>query len=117
VTEIIRKPARIVEGLEISTLVVKGRVIEVVRGDDKDKSLHHSSDDFSVVDRAAFHKAYGETNMFDGWPGSKETGAADCKVGERYVVLDSDYLHRVYFVRVTKGDESWRSKILAISMP
>jgi len=111
ITAVERKPPQKIEGLECSSLVIKAKVIEVVRGDDKkEKEIEYTDDDIKVVDRKAFDRSKnGKTDMFDGPPRSAETGSGECKVGERYVMLDA--LGKTYFVRVSKDDESWRGKI------
>jgi len=100
-------------GLEMSELIIRAKVIEVVRGD-KEKEIEYSDYDVKVVDPKEFERSkYAKTGMFRGPPASEETGSAVCKVGERYVVVYA--LHKAYFVHVSKGDESWRGKIKKIA--
>lgn len=97
------------EGLESRKLVIKAKVIEVVRGE-KAKEIEYTDIDIKVTDPKELARTeYGNTDMFNGPPESQETGSAECKVGERYIMLYA--LNRAYFVRVSKDDMAWRSKI------
>lgn len=111
ITSVERKPPKRSEGLEHRLLVVKGKILEVVRGDKgQKKEIEYSDNDISVFDRKALRRSsIGDTDMFDGPPDSKETGSGECEVGERYVMLFA--LGKAYFVHLRAGDESWRSKI------
>jgi len=97
------------EGLELSKLVIKAKVIEVVRGG-KAKEIEYTDLDIKVIDPKEFARSkFGNTDMFDGPPESQETGSAECKVGDRYIMLYA--LNRAYFVRASKDDKAWSSKI------
>jgi len=104
-----KPPKKNDDGIEMSELVIRAKVIEVVRGA-KEKEIEYADDDFKVVDTKAFERSkYANTGLFRGPPASEETGSGECKVGERYVMVYA--LGKAYFVRVTKGDESWKDKI------
>jgi len=105
-----RKAARKADGgLEASELVIKAKVIEVVRGG-KEKEIEYTDLDFKVVDWKEFERSkYANTGMFRGPVASDETGSAECKVGERYVMVYA--MGKAFFEHVSKGDESWRRKI------
>jgi hypothetical protein len=108
-----KPPSKTDGGLEMSELIIRAKVIEVVRGD-KEKEIEYSDYDVKVVDSKEFERSkYAKTGMFRGPPASEETGSGKCKVGERYVMVYA--LAKAYFVHVSKGDESWRGKIKKIA--
>jgi hypothetical protein len=108
-----KAPKKADGGLEMSELVIRAKVIEVVRGD-KEQEIEYTDYDVKVVDSKEFERSkHANTGMFRGPPASEETGSGECKVGERYVMVYA--LHKAYFVHVSQGDESWRGKIKKIA--
>lgn len=107
------KPATVEGGMEFHELVISGTVVEVLRGKSRGKDFTYTCKDFRVADEDAYKKANGGSSspdMLHSAPTSQKTGAAEVKVGLRYLAI---YFHEsVFFVQVTADDKTWRGKIL-----
>ncbi len=109
------KPAKEEGGIEFRELLISGKVVEVLRGKSKDKVFTYTCDDFKVTDEHAYKRSNGgilSPDFLHSSLKSEKTGAAEVKVGVRYLAI---YFHdAVFFVEVTADDDSWRGKILEL---
>lgn len=98
------------DGLEDRKVVISGQVVEVVRGKAETKAFQGSYHTFRMVDAKAFAAAHKEDNVDVLYAAcDQRTGAEDCKVGGRCIVIS--WRTNDYFVPVAKDDTAWRGTI------
>jgi hypothetical protein len=109
------RPAKEEGGIEVRELVISGNVVEALRGKSPGKVFTHTCQDVRVSNEDAYKKSHGgasSPDLLHFSSKSAQTGAAELKVGLRYLAIY--FLDSVFFVQVTANDETWRSKILEL---
>ncbi len=104
-------------GFTSRQLSVRGRVLEVIRGDAGEGRFLHQVDLLELTDHGAFEAATGrppgdlERSMT---PDRDDTGVKECEVGARVLVIDigkTENLPQILFYRLPVDDDSWRAKV------
>lgn len=103
--------SQISKGLEVREVVVTGKRIETIRGDDAGAEFRNASRELRVSDYEKARKFYseGQLEMFSS---ERPHRGSLCKKGHRYLVI-FDGGDTIYF-EVSKKDDGWRKKMLEI---
>lgn len=117
ITKVTTTDEKVADGLGRRTIQVEGKVIELIRGEQKSKTFHASKMLTRMVDETAASAKYDATTlMVLKSAGKDHTGITECKEGNRYVVnfTGSDCLfpNEFFFSEVSKDNDDWRKKIL-----
>ncbi len=117
ISKVIFTKERIADGLAAREITVEGKVLEVVRGEQKTQTFRFSKNLLRVVDAKVVDARFGagSAEVYHA-AGIDQTGVADCKEGRRYVVnrtgSDNPFPDHVFFVEVAKDNDDWRKEIL-----
>jgi hypothetical protein len=117
ITKVTFSDEQVNDGIGYRKIEVEGKVIQLIRGEQKTKMFHASKDLMRVVDAKEAKAKHDEnTLMVMNAASHDNTGITECKVGKRYVVnftgTDSQFTNEFFFTEVTKDNDDWRKKIL-----
>lgn len=113
---------KVADGLGCRKIVVEGKVIELIRGEQVSKTFHASKELIRIVDETAARAKHDDaTLMVLNAAGKDDTGITECKEGKRYVVnftgSDCRFANEFFFAEVPKDKNDWRKEILPRTHP
>jgi len=103
--------SQIAKGLEVRQVLVVGKRIETIRGDDAEAEFRNQSPELRVSDSEEARRFYSEGAM-DMFLSEQPHRGSLCKKGHRYLVI-FDGNDTIYF-EVSKTDDGWRKKMLEL---
>jgi len=97
------------KGVEVIEVVIVGKRIETIRGDDKEVEFRIRSEEMRISDRAEAEQSLPE-EVYLGLLRGRPHRASLCEKGHRYLVIFPDDGPTIFF-GVRKDDDAWRKQI------
>jgi hypothetical protein len=109
ITKVKLSDEKVADGIGYREIQLEGKVLEVIRGEMITKDFRSSRDMWRVVDNEKATAKHGVQTMEFLACGPFKTGIEDCKEGNRYVVISTDYGRLFY--EVSKDKDDWRKEV------